>query len=286
MERYDTLVVGSGPAGLASAINLTIRKKRFLIFGTDRLSAKVELSPRIDNYLGFPEITGPQLVARFKDHLSQMGIEITPEQVTAVYSMGEYFSLTTAKNEYQATTVILATGAAPSALLPGEERLLGRGVSYCATCDAPLYRGKTVAVLGWSEEGAMEANFLCEIAKTVYYLPVKPHDAPLREEVIVLKESAREILGTGRVEALKTSGQALPVDGVFILRDTMPPSSLAPGIALKNNCPLVDWDMQTSLPGLFAAGDITGKPYQLMRATGQGQTAALAATAYLAKFSM
>ena len=286
MELYDALVVGSGPAGLAAAINLTIRKKRFLIFGNERLSAKVELSPRIDNYLGFPEITGPQLIARFKDHLSQMGIEITPQQVTAVYSMGEYFSVATATSEYRATTVILATGAPPSALLPGEERLLGRGVSYCATCDAPLFKGKVAAVLGWNEESAMEANFLSEIAKTVYYLPVKPHDAPLREDVVVLKDSVREILGASRVEALKTSGQVLEVDGVFILRDTMPPSSLAPGITLENNCPLVDSDMQTSIPGLFAAGDLTGKPYQLMRATGQGQIAALAATAYLAKLSV
>ena len=283
MEQYDAIIVGSGPAGLAAAINLKIRKKQFLLFGSARLSAKVELSPRIDNYLGFPTVTGPEMVARFREHIDQMGIEITGEQVTTVYPMGGYFSVSTAKNIYQAAGVILATGAAPAKLLPGEERLLGAGVSYCATCDAPISKGKTVAVLGWSKEAAAEANFLAEIAEKVYYIKVKPHDTPLKEGVIPLKGSVREIVGEGRVSALQTSEERIPLDSVFILRDSLPPSSLVPGLVSERGFLPVDTDMQTEIPGLFAAGDLTGRPHQLMRATGQGQIAALAAAAYLDK---
>ena len=281
MERYDAVIVGSGPAGLAAAINLTIRRKRFLLFGTERLSASVERSPKIENYLGFPSITGPELIARFQEHLGSMGIEVTKEQVISVFPMGDYFSIATGVNLYEATTVILATGVAPTDLFPGEEEFLGRGVSYCATCDAPLYKNRTVAVLGWSEQAAKEANFIAEIAETVYYLPVKRHDAPLKEGIITLKGPALAVLGEGKAQSLQTAEQTIPVDGVFILREVLPPSSLVQDMALAHGCPTVDSNMQTSIPGLFAAGDLTGKPHQLMRAAGQGQIAALAAVAYL-----
>ncbi len=149
MQRYDCAVVGGGPAGLEAAITLKVREKRFVLFAGQGLSRKVESAPRIDNYLGLPGVSGAELARRFREHLA--GMDITPlyEQVSMVYPMGDYFSLATAKNTYEARSVILALGTAPAKLLPGEERLLGRGVSYCATCDAPLCRGKRVAVLGW-----------------------------------------------------------------------------------------------------------------------------------------
>ncbi|MCL2579401.1 MAG: NAD(P)/FAD-dependent oxidoreductase [Oscillospiraceae bacterium] len=281
MEQYDTIIVGSGPAGLAAAINLKIRRKRFLLFGSQRLSTAVERSVRIDNYLGFATITGPELIKRFKQHIEKAEIEITNEQVTTVYPMGDHFSVSTSKNLYQSAAVILATGASPTSLFPGEERLLGAGVSYCATCDAPISKGKTVAVLGWGDEAVGEANFLAEIAAKVYYLPVKPHKAALKDSIIPLTGSVKEILGDMKIRSLQTSEENIELDSVFVLRESLPPGSLVPGLEAKDGFVQADEKMQTSIPGLFAAGDLTGKPHQLMRAAGQGQTAALTAAAYL-----
>ena len=281
MERYDAAIVGSGPAGLAAAINLKIRQKRFVVFGSGSLSKKVTAAPKVDNYLGLPGITGENLAARYREHLLSMDISLTQEQVITIYPMGDFFALATAKNSCEASCVILAPGAAPQNLLPGEERFLGRGVGYCATCDAPLFRGKTVAILGLSDEAAMEANFVSEIAGTVYYISQRKPEIPLNDGIIVLREKVAEIIGSTKAEGLRTNERIIPVDGVFVLRDNIAPSSLVPGLEVENGFIKVDGNMSTNLPGLFAAGDCTGKPHQLMRATGQGQTAALNAAAYI-----
>ncbi len=162
MQRFDAVIVGDGPAGLSAALNLKIREKRFLLFGSGGLSRKVAAAQRVDNYLGLPHVTGGELRGSFQKHLDQMGIAVTAETVQMVYPMGGYFSLNTAKDIYEAASVILAPGAFSAKLLPGEGRLLGCGVSYCATCDAPLYRGRVAAVLGYTAEAAQEAQFLAQ----------------------------------------------------------------------------------------------------------------------------
>lgn len=281
MERYDTIIVGSGPAGLEAALNLSIRKKRFLLFGMEHLSTKLVTAPKIDNYLGFPGISGEELQQRYLSHLKEMDIPLHNEQVSLIYPMGDYYSIATNKNTYEATTVILAPGTAPAKLLPGEERLLGRGVGYCATCDGPLYKGKAVAVVGWSDEAVLEAGFVAELAASVYYISMKKKHRPLAEGITLVEGPPLEILGEKKVEALRLPDRELPVDGVFLLRESIAPASLVPGLLVEGGYIAVDSDMATNLPGCFAAGDCTGKPHQLMRAAGQGQTAALSAVAYL-----
>jgi len=281
MSRYDAVVVGSGPAGLEAALNLKIRNKRFLLFGSHSTSYKVETAPHIRNYLGIPDVTGKELQSRFLDHLQRMDIAVSAEQVNTIYPMGTHFAIATNQNAYEAAAVILCPGAFQGKPLPGEERLLGRGVGYCATCDAPLYKGKTVAILGWGDEAVHEANFVAELAKTVYYLPVKPSAAPLREDIRLLKGQAVEITGEQKAAALVLDSGPLEVDGVFLLRESIAPGTLVPGIALKDGFIQVDSDMRTNLEGCFAAGDCTGKPHQYMRAAGQGQTAALSAVSWL-----
>lgn len=281
MSRFDAIVIGSGPAGLEAAVNLQIRKKSFLLFGSSNLSTKLEISPKIDNYLGFPGITGRDLQTRYREHLDDMGIALTAQHVNMVYAMGDYFSVTTAADMYEATTVILATGAAPTSLIPGEERLLGNGVGYCATCDAPLYRGKSVAILGWNNDAVLEANFVSEIAEKVYYIPMGQTAGPLNEKIERVGEKPLEIIGETQVEALRTNARDIPVDGVFVLRESLAPVNLVPGIEVKSGFIVADAYMATNLPGCFAAGDCTGKPHQLMRAAGQGQTAALSAAKYI-----
>ncbi|MCL2033542.1 MAG: NAD(P)/FAD-dependent oxidoreductase [Oscillospiraceae bacterium] len=282
MRRYDCVVAGTGPAGLEAAINLKIRGKSFVLLGPSGLSRKLALAPRIDNYLGLPAISGEELIQKYLEHLRLMDIIITDEHATMVYDMGGYFSIASKADTFEATAVILATGAFTADPFPGEDEFLGRGVGYCATCDAALYRGKTVAVLGFGDESVKEADFVSEIAKTVYYIPVKPAKKKPGEKVKVLSGKVTGISGENRVSALTLDGSQLFVDGVFILRESIAPQSLVPGLMLDGDGFIkVDEMMRTNLLGLYAAGDCTGKPHQFMRAAGQGQTAALEAVSYI-----
>ena len=147
MERYDVAIIGTGPAGVSAAITSTIRNKKVLLLGSRDLTEKLQKAHRIQNYPGFPDMPGAELAAAFQRHLAQLGIEITEKRINAVYAMGDYFALQSGDEMIEASSVILATGVVQGKPLPGEEALLGRGVSYCATCDAPLYRGKRVAVI-------------------------------------------------------------------------------------------------------------------------------------------
>lgn len=281
MKRYDAIVIGSGPAGIEAAINLKIRNKAFLLFGSEALSHKLVMAAQVDNYLGLPAISGPDLQAKFLSHMRQMDISVLAGQVQAVYPMGDFFALTTSRENYEATAILLATGISHSKPLPGEEAFLGRGVGYCATCDGPLYRGKTVAVLGYTDEAAHEADYLAELAKKVYYFPMKKNAALPGPPVEIRGGPATAVTGDTQVRSLATGDGPLPVDGVFILRDAVAPASLLPGIETDGGFIRVDSDMRTNIPGCFAAGDCTGRPHQFMRAAGQGQTAALAAVGYI-----
>lgn len=281
MSRYDAAVIGTGPAGLEAAINLKIRNKRFLLFGSQNLSRKLEAAPRIDNYLGSPGVSGKELQQRFNDHLAQMEIPILDEQVQVIYPMGDFFALASGDQTYEASAVILATGAFTAKPLPGEEEFLGRGVGHCATCDAPLYRGKTVAVLGYTDEAVRETNFIAEIVGKTYYVPMKKTSRMPGEGVEVQTGKVEAIDGDTVVRSLRLGGRDLPVDAVFVLREAVAPASLLPGIDMQDGFIHVDAQMQTNIPGCFAAGDCTGKPHQYMRAAGQGQTAALNAVSYL-----
>ena len=284
MERYDIAIIGSGPAGLEAAVTATVRNKNIILFGSKSLSNKMQVVDHpIKNYLGLPEITGKEMAAAFQKQLDILGIEVTEKKVTAVYAMGSYYSLQLSDGGYaEAETVILATGVVAGKPYPGEEAYLGRGVSYCATCDAPLYRQKTVAVIGGSAEEEAEADFLGEVCEKVYYLPLykeEPHFT--HDNIVVVREKPVEIKGAMKVSELVTDQNAYTVDGVFILRAAQFPAQLVPGLAAEGNAVKVDLQMRTNLPGLFAAGDIAGQPYQYIKAAGQGNVAALSAVSYI-----
>ena len=268
--RYDCAVIGSGPAGLEAALNLKIRNKSFILFGNPDLSRKIRQAPLIQNYLGLPSATGEELFSAFSRHLRDMDIEVTHGMVSLVYPMGDYFSIATGHNIYEATSAILAPGVFSASYLKGEQEFLGRGVGYCATCDAALYRGKTVAIIGYTADSVREADFTAEIAAKVHFIEPKKH-------------KKIEIIGDKRVTVLNLDDRTLEVDGVFILRESMAPDKLIPGIKLTDGFIEVDAAMRTSIPGCFAAGDCTGKPHQYIRAAGQGLTAAHFAVEYIDK---
>ena len=295
METYDIAIIGTGPAGVSAAITATIRNTKIILFGSRELSDKIRKAHLIQNYPGFPECSGEDLSNAFAAHLEKMGIEITEDKINAVYPMGETFALQTMKNEmHQARSVILACGMVQGKLLPGEEELVGRGVSYCATCDAPLYRGRSVAVIGYSPEAEEEVNFLSEVAAEVKYFPVYRDEPKVSESVKVVrqipqailnKEAAGEALSVDALQpgqlAVQTTKGTFPADGIFVLRSSVPAKQLIPGIEMDGEHVKVNLQMGTSVPGCFACGDITGKPYQYVKAAGQGNVAALSAVGYL-----
>ena len=282
MERYDIAIIGTGPGGLEAAITAKIRNKNILLIGNKNLSLKVEKAHTIKNYLGIPDAAGEDLTVRFKKHLADMEIEITEDKISSVYAMGDYFALQGADVMYEAETVILATGVVLGKPYPGENEYLGKGVSYCATCDAPLYRGKTAAVLGFSPKEEAEAAFLGEVCEKVYYFPQYKEPVELsKDNIEICMDKPKEIKGEMTVNTLVTDSGEVSVDGVFILRESVAPSQLVPGLETEDNHVKVNRKLETSIPGCCACGDITGTPYQYIKAAGEGNVAALSAVAYL-----
>ncbi|WP_330652412.1 NAD(P)/FAD-dependent oxidoreductase [Romboutsia timonensis] len=287
--RYDIAIVGSGPAGLSAAINAKIRNKNIIVFGTESLSNKLIKAPSIDNYLGFYEISGEELREKFQDHLDKMEIEITYKKINNIYAMGDYFALMSGDDMYEATTVILATGVEYGKPIKGEEEFLGKGVGYCATCDAPLYKDKKVAIIGYNKEAKEEANFLNEIASKTYFIPMYKNDSLMRESneldnsIEVINDRPVQIKGENLVNKVSFKEKEIDVDGVFVIKDSASPKSLVPGIETEGPHIKVDINMQTSITGCFAAGDCAGKPYSYIKSAGQGQIAAINAVSYLDK---
>ena len=279
--RYDVAIIGTGPAGLSAAVTAKIRNKSVLLIGSRDLSPKVTKAHAIQNYLGLPNIPGADLGAAFQASIDSVGVTVTEDKITAAYNLGDYYGLQGAETIYEASTLILATGMIPGKLLPGEEALLGRGVSYCATCDAALYRGKTVAVIGYSPKEEHEAAFLSEIAACVNYFPMYQEIESLPESVRVIREKPLEIRQENGLRQVVTAENTYGFDGVFILRDSISPGQLVPGLEIENNHVKVDRTMATNLPGCFACGDVVGLPYQYIKSAGEGNVAALSAAAYL-----
>ena len=281
MERYDIAIIGTGPGGVSAAITAKIRNKNIILIGGADLSGKLRKAHRIDNYPGFPAVSGEELAAALKSHLADLEIAITDKRVSAVYAMGDYFGVQADEDMIEASAVILAAGVASGKTLPGEDEYLGRGVSYCATCDARLYAGRPVAVIGYNAESAKEAGFLSEIVSEVTYFPMTKDLPRERDNIKVVREVPRAIKGEKKASAVVTDGGEYPVDCVFVLRDAVAPDKLVPGLKIEDGHVAVDLNMRTNLPGLFACGDVTGRPYQYIKAAGQGNVAALSAVEYL-----
>ena len=281
MERYDIAIIGTGPAGLSAAITAAIRNKRIVLLGSRDLSAKVQKAHTIQNYLGLPSVSGGELAAAFQRHLDEMGIEITEARVNAIYAMGDCFAIQAGEQMLEAESVILAAGVVSGQLLPGESELVGRGVSYCATCDAPLYRGKRVAVLGYSPREEAEAQFLSEVAAEVLYFPVYQEPVQLTGGVRVIRERPTGILSEEQTRVVRTAQGSYPVDGVFVLRDSISPGQLVPGLQVDGAHVTVNRQMETNIPGCYACGDLAGQPYQYIKSAGEGNVAALSAVAWL-----
>ena len=281
MERVDIAIIGTGPAGVSAAITATIRNKKILLLGRKELSGKIAKAHEIRNYPGFPAVSGEELAQKFREHLDTMGIGITEKRVAAVYAMGDYFALQAGEDMIEARSVILAGGVVQGKPLDGEEEMVGRGVSYCATCDAPLYRGKTVAVIGYNPREEAEAAFLSEVCGKVYYFPVYDGEPDLPDSVEVIRARVTGVAQADGKRVVHTDGGDYPADGIFILREAVAPGQLVPGLQTDGPHVAVNRQMETNIPGVFACGDIAGTPYQYVKAAGEGNVAALSAVRFL-----
>ena len=280
---YDCIIIGSGPAGLSAAINLKNYNKNFIWFGTKNLSNKVVKAEKIINYPGFPEITGAELADRFREHMESLKLEIIEKTVTSIMAAGNYYMVLADNEIYEARTLILAMGVMTARLLEGEEEFLGRGVSYCATCDGKLYEQKNIAVICNDPKFEHEVEYLAELAAEVQYFPTFESRVQA-DNVTVSREIPARITGDKSVQALELrSGERLQVDGVFCLRNAITPAHLFPGIQIENGHIAVDRAMATNFNGCFACGDCTGRPYQYAKAVGEGNVAAHSVIKYLSQ---
>ena len=286
--RYDIAIIGTGPAGISAAITAKLRNKNIILFGNKDLSDKINKAHSIKNYTGLPNVTGEELAAALKNHLNDLDIEITEKRVNAVYSMGEYFALQVGKEMIESKTLIIATGVTASKTLKNEDEFLGRGVSYCATCDAHFCKGKDVAVIAYTKEAEEDALFLSEVCSSIKYFPLYDISNEIFDKygnIQIIKDKPIGFAGNMKAERIICENSSYDAFSTFVVRNNISADKLVPGLKTDGTHIIVDLRMETNIKGLFACGDIAGKPYQYIKSAGQGNIAALSAVAYLANKS-
>lgn len=279
--RYDCIIIGSGPAGLSAAINLKTYNKNFLWFGNAQVSEKVQKAEKVVNYPGLSELTGQELAKAFVDHKDSQGLEIVDKIVSSIYDMGGYYTVMAENEFFETESIIMATGVVVANQYPGEAEFVGRGVSYCATCDGALYKGKTIAVVSTAKRFEHEVEFLAELAEKVYLFPFYKDCEIDKENVEFVKKPIKEVKGGFRVDTLNLGEEELKVDGVFIMRNAIAPTTLLNTLEVADGHIVVNRQLETNLKGVYAAGDCTGKPYQYAKAVGEGNVAAHSVIEYL-----
>ncbi|MCC6003416.1 MAG: FAD-dependent oxidoreductase [Thermofilum sp.] len=301
MKEYDVVIVGAGIAGLTAALYAARQKLSTLVVSAD-LGGQLLLTSEIQNFPGFLSIGGLELIRRVEEQARTYGAEILFDEVTGILERDGVFVVKTASgSEFQAEAVVLAFGKSPKEMgVPGEKEFKGRGVSYCVICDAPLYRGKKVVLVGWGLHNYENIIRLRDYASKVYW--VFPGEKPLEEEELIEEALSKgnielvpfsepvEVRGEKRVQALvvrnkKTNElKTLEVDGVFVEMGYVTKTDFLKGLVQLNERGeiVVDKMCRTSKPGIFAAGDVSEMPHkQAVIAAGMGACAALSAYAYI-----
>jgi len=277
--EYDLIIVGAGAAGCSAAVTARQRNmSTLLLFGGDGALGKARL---VDNYPGLPDLQGPALLDALRNHAGRMGAELKRGLVRRVMPLEGGFSVLAGNDLYYGKTVLLAMGTARVRLLPGEEELVGQGVSYCATCDGMFYKGGRVLVVASDAEAVEEANYLATLARVVY-VREKAHNVSMLDKSVEVAEGKPVSLRIqGEQIILETTAGEVSADGAFVIRPAVAMTQLIPEVRAENGALVLDEKLMTSVPGVFAAGDIAGSPLQVAKAVGEGNVAALSAAGYL-----
>ena len=298
---YDTIIIGSGPAGMTAGIYAARREMNALILG-EQPGGQVTWASEIENYPGFKSIDNYELISRMQEQVTELGVEMKNEEVKRIEKdENGHFILHAPRNTFYGRTVIIALGLVPRRLaIPGEEELKGKGISYCANCDGPMYKNKDIAIIGGGNSALDAAEYLSKVANKVYLVhrreEFKAFDS-LVEEVkkknnveLVLNSEVQEIKGEDQVEKIKVKntkeeeGSEIEVSGVFIEIGRIARTDLVEDLADRDERSQIKINdkCETSTPGVYAAGDVTTVPFkQITIACGHGTIAALAAYEYL-----
>jgi thioredoxin reductase (NADPH) len=296
---YDLIIVGAGPAGLTAGIYAVRYGLNTIVLEKEVLPGQIAATDLIENYTGFTAISGPELMQKFKEHAESAGVKIEFAHVSLVRSENEKKFVVTDNGDFEAKAVIIATGANPKKLgIPGEDEFLSKGVSYCATCDAPFYKGKTVMVVGGGESALTDALILSNIAKKVYVVhrrdklracTILQQRASKRDNIEIIWDTIPEkIEGKAKVENvilrnLKTDTvSSMPVDGVFIYVGIRPNTEFVNVNKNGSGFIVTNEKLETSVAGIYAAGDCRNTPlWQVVTAVADGAVAAVFAHEYI-----
>lgn len=271
----DIAIVGAGPAGLSAAINAVARGKTLRIFSnSENYLSKAE---RVDNYLGFYNINGRDMMNQFIKHAEDMNVKIENKKVVNILPFDVNFFVNVNGEIIEAKKIILSLGLSKVKEIPGESKLLGNGISYCATCDGMLYRGKTAIVWDQSHEALHEANYLTDIGVNIIFVSKNSRPKELNSKIEFIQGTLNEVLGESKVESVVIGDKTLKTDAVFMLRESVAPTALIDGLKIEKGYIAVDSNMETNIKGIYAAGDCTGKPLQISKAVSEGLIAAQAA---------
>lgn len=299
---YDLIILGAGPAGLAASIYASYHKLNHLVIG-DIVGGTATEAAHIKNWPGTEAISGLELMQKFQHHAENLGGKIIMAKIAGLAKKGDFFEVNTDGQAYQCKSLIVALGTRRKKMnIPGEEKLLGKGVSYCATCDSIFFKNKTVAVVGGGNSAAMAATLLAEHASKVFliYRGVELKCQPASSDqlcknpkiTIIYNTNVLEVKGDKKVESLSLdkyfeNDKTLKVDGIFIEIGTMPSSDLLNALGVKLNeqgYVVVDQWGKTSVDGVYAAGDIISNTpgfNQIVTASADGATAVNAVYKYL-----
>lgn len=278
---HDVIIIGTGAAGISAALTLKQLNKDFLWIGPKNLSYKINSAEKIRNYPGLSSVSGKEMKEAFIKQINDMGIEILERQVTGVYDLSTHYAILCGQETYEAKSIILGLGVETIKPVEGEIELLGQGVSYCATCDGFLYKGKEITVVASSKEFEHEAKYLASLASKVNYIGLyKDIDMNL-PNVEILKGMPNKITKENKKMKLHLKDSIIESDGIFMLKASISPAVLVPGLEAVEGHIVVDRNMKTNLNGVFACGDCTGRPYQYAKAVGEGNVAAHSVVNYL-----
>ncbi len=278
---YDVIIIGTGAAGISAALTLKQLNKNFLWIGSKDLSYKINSAEKIRNYPGLSSVSGKEMKEAFLKQIKDMDIEILSKQVTGVYDLSTHYAVLCGDESYEGKSIILGLGVESIKPIEGEIELLGQGVSYCATCDGFLYKGKDITVVSASKEFEHEAKYLASLANKLNYVGLYKDIDMDEANVNIIKGMPNKITKENKKMKLHFKDSIIESDGIFMLKAAISPAVLVPGLESDNGHIVVDRQMNTNLKGVFAAGDCTGRPYQYTKAVGEGNVAAHSAVEYL-----